>query len=344
MKKKKETEIKNSKKREMTKFEKAIDFLDRNRKIIYGFVGGVLVTAIIATIIWPDRIATLKDGTQPVAEIDGKKITADTLYEDMKSYYNVSLLLNRVDDMILSKMYEETEEMNEEVEETANNYYTQAEQYYQMTQAEFLSQYGFNSHDDFIENLKLNYRRNKYYDEYVESLITEKEINSYYETNVYGDIDSKHILVTIDDDRTDEDAKKLANEIIAKLNEGKSFDEVKEEYKDNITYEELGYQAFNANIQESYMTALRNLENGKYTTEPVKTTYGYHVIYRIDQKEKSSLEDVKDIIIESISEDKKSEDENLYAKALINLRKEKEFTFYDTVLESKYNDYLDTIK
>ena len=41
----------------------------------------------------------------------------------------------------------------------------------------------------------------------------------------------------------DIEAENLAKEIISKLNEGKTFDEVKEEYKDKITYEELGYKA-----------------------------------------------------------------------------------------------------
>lgn len=339
----KENEVKSSRRHEMTKLEKVINFLDKNRKIIYGFVGGVLITSIIVTIIWPDRIATLKDGTQPVAEIDGEKITADILYEKLKHQNDINVLLREVDAKLLTEMYEEDDEMINELEKTANDYYSQAESY-NMSKSDFLKQYGYNSHDDFIEDLKLNYRRNEYYEEYVETLITEDEINDYYEENVYGDIDSKHILVTIDEERKDEDAKKLAEEIIAKLNEGKTFDEVKDEYKDSITYEELGYQAFNANIQASYMNALEELENDEYTTKPIQTTYGYHVIYRIDQKEKPSLEDVKDTIIDAIANDKKQADQNLYAKALINLRKEKEFTFYDTVLEDKYNDYVDSIE
>ena len=68
------------------------------------------------------------------------------------------------------------------------------------------------------------------------------------------------MLAKISDDLTDEDAKALAEEIISKLNEGKSFDEVKEEYKDKITYENLNYQGFNSNIQDSYMDALKNLK------------------------------------------------------------------------------------
>lgn len=41
------------------------------------------------------------------------------------------------------------------------------------------------------------------------------------------------------------------------------------------------------------MEAMQKLENNSYTKEPVQTSYGYHVIYRIDQKEKPALKDVK---------------------------------------------------
>jgi len=344
MKNKKEKEIKSSKKRNNKKIEKTIDFFDKNRKIIYGFAGGVLISAIITTIIWPDRIATLADGTQPVAEVNGEKITADILYEDLKKDNDINSLLSRIDHMILSEKYEKNEEMTNEVEQMAQSYYSQAESYYQMSKEDFLSQYGYKSHEDFIKDLTLNYRREKYFNDYTESLITEDEINKYYEKNIYGDIDSKHMLVTIDEDRTDEDAKKLADEIISKLNEGKTFDEVKEEYKEQVTYEELGYQPYNANIETSYMNALKNLKNDEYTTEAVKTSYGYHIIYRIVQKEKPSLENVKETIIDDLAKEKQETDENLYAKSLIELRKEKELTFYDTVIEEKYNDYLDSVK
>ena len=342
MKKIKETEVKVSKKKELTKTEKTIEFLDKNRKFIYGAVGGILVTALAATIMWPDRIATLKDGTQPVAKVNGENITADTLYEDMKKYYSVNLLLERIDNMILSEMYEETDEMKKEVEQTANSYYAQYQSYYQMSQAEFLEQNNFKSHNEFLEKLTLGYRRNKYFDEYVESLISKDEIEKYYDEKVYGDISSEHILVNITEERKDEDAKKLAEEIIAKLNEGKTFEEVKEEYKDSTTYENLQYRGFNSNIQDSYMNALKELENDKYNTTPVKTTYGYHIIHRIDQKEKASLEDTEDAIIEILSAEKKAEDENLYNKALSKLREEKGLEFSDTVMKDQYNKFLES--
>ena len=331
------------KKKDHKKVQRAsgvIQVLDENRRVIYGFVAGLLIGLGIMIIFMPERIAELEDGTQPVASIDGKIFTADELYEDMKDYYSVSLLLDKIDRTILEEMYPTNDEMMTNVRETADAYIAQYEQY-GYTEEQFLSGNGFANYDEFVEYLTLDYRRNLYYDDTVKDSITDDEINNYYEDEVFGDIDSKHILIPTgnDGDLSDEDAKALAEEIIGKLNDGATFDEVKDEYEDQITYEELGYQAFNATLEDAYMDALKELDNDTYTKEPVQTSYGYHIIYRIDQKEKPSLDDVKDSVIEVLASEKKADDANLLYKLLIQLRKDNGLEFNDTVMKSKYDSY-----
>lgn len=326
---------------------KMLEFFDKYRLAIYGAVGGILITVLVVVIIWPDRIATLKDGTQPVAEIDGYTVTANDLYEDMKDVYSISSLLDKIDNKILEEKYPETDEMNDELKQQAESYYSAYEQYYKMDKETFLSNNGFGSEKAFLEYLRLQYRRNKYAEDYIKTLISDKEVEKYYEDKVYGDINTKHILVKVDSSASDEDKKKaedLAKEIISKLNDGKSFDDVKEEYKDQITYEELGYKSYNANLESAYMEAMQKLENNSYSKEPVKTSYGYHVIYRIDQKEKPALEDVKEEIIDSLVSEKKSEDKNISYVALDKMREESGLKFSDTVLEKKYNTYISQYK
>ncbi|MDD7132593.1 MAG: peptidylprolyl isomerase [Firmicutes bacterium] len=326
---------------------KMLEFFDKYRLAIYGAVGGILITVLVVVIIWPDRIATLKDGTQPVAEIDGYTVTSNDLYEDMKDVYSISSLLDKIDNKILEEKYPETDEMNDELKQQAESYYSAYEQYYKMDKETFLSNNGFGSEKAFLEYLRLQYRRNKYAEDYIKTLISDKEVEKYYEDKVYGDINTKHILVKVDSSASDEDKKKaedLAKEIISKLNNGKSFDDVKEEYKDQITYEELGYKSYNANLESAYMEAMQKLENNSYSKEPVKTSYGYHVIYRIDQKEKPVLEDVKEEIIDSLVSEKKSEDKNISYVALDKMREESGLKFSDTVLENKYNTYMSQYK
>lgn len=347
--KKEEVKVAQKKKvnKDTDKVFKFYEFFDKYHLAIYGALGGILVTVLVVVLIWPDRIATLKDGTQPVATIDGMTLTADELYEDMKDIYSVSSLLDKLDTKILTDKYPDTDEMDDEVTSQAENYYKAYEQYYKMSKEDFLKQNGFNTEKKFLEYLKLNNRRTKYVKEYTENEVTDKEIDKYYEDKVYGDINTKHMLVKVDSSASDDDKKEaenLAKEIISKLDEGKTFDEVKEEYKDKITYEELGYKSYNAALEEAYKNEMKNLKDGEYSKEPVKTSYGYHIVYRIDQKEKPALEDIKDQIKEEIADEKISNDKNLYYVVLDKMRENANLKFEDTVLKDKYDNYMSQYK
>ena len=317
---------------------------DKRFGIILFVVGFLIATLLFRCILWPDRIATLKDGTQPIATLNEKTITADDLYENMKSYYSVNVLLNKIDDIILSKKYKETDEMNEEIKSTAEYYYSMYEKQAGYTKEQFLSEYGFASEDRFLDNLRLDYRRNKYYEEYVLSLITDKEVEKYYKDEVFGDVDSKHILVSVAKDGekglSDEEAKKLANEIIKKLDSGTSWDDVVKEYKDQITSEDLGYNAFNASLESAYLKECKNLKVGTYSKSPVLTSYGYHIVYKKAQKDKPELDSVKDDVKDILAKEKKENDTNLYYKALIKLRADSKLEFNDTKLKDEYKAYV----
>lgn len=326
------------------KLEEFILLFNKHCNTIYAFIGGVLLTTLIAFIIWPDRIAELKNGEEPIVKVGKTNYTADRLYEDMKNYYSVNLLLDEIDNDLLTKMYPEDEEMTKAINEDADYYVNMYNQYYGYTEEQFLKENGFKSRKEFLEYLKLDYRRTKYLDEYLEKKLTDKEIEKYYNDNVFGDINTQHVLVEVssaeDDGKlSDADAKKLAEEIITKLNDGTSWETIQKDYKDKITYEDLSYQSWDASLEESFMTALKKMEDNTYSEEPVKTSYGYHVIYRIDQKKAPKLKEVKETIIKNLITNKKAEDENILYKALIQLREDNKIDFKDTVMKDKYNDY-----
>lgn len=322
------------------RFVENLKDFDKVTYVIMAFILGIVVTTIVARLMWPDRIAKLKDGTEPVVTIDGTIISADDLYEEMKSTYSISQLLNNVDDLILTDLYKEDDKMTEKVKSQAEYYLNIYKNNYGYTEEQFLEANGFNSYDDFTDYLKLSYRRDKYAEDYIKKNITDKDIEKYYNDNVYGSINCQHILVATSDDVTEEDAKKKAEEIIKKINDGTSWEDVKKEYKDSTTFEDLGYQEWNASLEESFLTALKELKDNSFSKEPVKTSYGYHVIYRLDQKEKPSLKDSKDSITEELVEKAKKDDQNISTKALIALREEKGLTFSDTVMNNKYQKYL----
>ena len=345
VKKEKVKERKRSDKKLIAALKKA----DDNRKTILVFVVGFLIaTLLFRCILWPDRIATLSDGTQPVANIDGEVYTADQLYEDMKENYSISVLLNEIDSKILTELYPENDDMKNEVKETADYYYSTYESYYGYTKEEFLNNYGFSSEDAFLESLMLDHRRNEYYEDYAIGLVTEDDVKKYYEKEVFGDVDSKHILVKIDEENedglSDAEAKKLANEIIKKLNDGTSWDDVITEYKDKIINEELGYMAFNASLEAPYLEECKNLEVGKYSKTPVLTSYGYHIVFKIAQKETPKLDDVKDDIIEILAQKEKDSDKNLYNKSLVKMRENAKLEFIDTVFGEAYKKHISQYK
>ena len=89
VKKEKPVKVKKERKKiDHAKMEAFLKKIDDNRwPIILFVVGFLLATLLFRCILWPDRIATLKDGTQPIATLEKKTITADDLYTSMKKYY-----------------------------------------------------------------------------------------------------------------------------------------------------------------------------------------------------------------------------------------------------------------
>ena len=133
---------------------------------------------------------------------------------------------------------------------------------------------------------------------------------------------------------------KLANEIIKKLDSGTSWDDVVKEYKDQITSEDLGYNAFNASLESAYLKECKDLKVGTYSKSPVLTSYGYHIVYKKAQKDKPELDSVKDDVKDILAKEKKENDTNLYYKALIKLRADSKLEFNDTKLKDEYKTYV----
>ena len=308
------------------------------KPIIIGFIIGLVIGLIIMLIFSPTKVATTKDGEQIIVSFDNEQITADGLYKAMKEHYSVNILLDKIDEIILNKLYPEDNNMRKEVNETADYYISSYETYYGYTEEEFLKANGFDNRDKFTKYLALGYRRNKYLDDYAKSLITDDEINKYYNDKVYGDIKTKYIKVEGNDDA----AKDLVKRIYNRLNNGQSFDEIVEHYKDQITSEDLGYVSYDNTLDEAYSKALLDLKENSYTKEAVTVDNNSLIIFRYDSKEKAKLEDIKENIIKILANELKGKDENLSYKALIQMRKNANIKFEDESLAKEYNKYIES--
>ena len=307
---------------------------------IFLFIG-ILIGGILTYLLGLNSIIGLSKN-DTIATVKNGKISEIELYQEMKKTYPVDYVLDLVDKAILDKKYKLTDEQNQEIEDQVDQILTQY-QNYGYTEEQFLSGNGFESRDDFKTYLELDYKRNLYLIDYFKTLIPQENIENYYNENVYGEINTKHILVQVTDSVTDEDAKKLASEIIEKLNGGANFDDVAKEYGDKVIFEELGYNGFNSSLVTEYVEASKTLENGTYSKEPVKTSYGYHVIYRIDQKEKPTFEEAQNDIVEILAQDLEAEDQYIRYKALIKLREDNKLEFKDDKYKQEYQEYCDQV-
>ena len=306
-----------------------------SKKTIASFVIGLAIGLLIMIILMPDRIATLENGEEVIVTIGDSTITANDLYNDMKEYYSVNVLLEKIDNIILEAKYPENNEMKTEVNKMADYYISMYETYYGYTEDEFLESNEFKSRDEFINALMLEYRRDKYYDEYAKSLITDKEINTYYD-NISGDIKAKYISI----EGTDDNAKSLATRIINKLNNGETYESIVEHYKDRIITKDLGYVSFDSTLDKKDLETIKGLSNNSYTRQAIEDTTGFKIIFREDTKEKEKLDDIKDRIIKVLAAEKKESDSTLLYKALIQMRKDTKVEIKDTSLAKEYDKYI----
>lgn len=318
----------------------------------------VLLIGVLLVITSCGKVPKLENGQDAVVSLKDGDISVDQLYTEMKESYALNVLLDMIDTKILNELYpsddEEKEYVDAQVEQAKNYYETSYSTYYSSFEQFLSSGYGVSDLEAFEELLALNYKRNKATEDYAKDLVTDKEINKYYEEKTIGDIKASHILIKpeYDDNATDEEkekaneeAKKEAEEVISKLNNGEKFADLAKKYSDDGSSSNGGeLDWFNrGDMVSEFEEAAIKLEKGKYTTSPVKTEYGYHIILKTDQKSKPKLDEVKDSIIETLAKEKQEVDENIQAKALIDLRKEHKIKIQDTILNKQYKTYVSNI-
>ena len=139
----------------------------------------------------------------------------------------------------------------------------------------------------------------------------------------------------------EEAAKNTAQEVINRLNNGEDFASLVKEYsKDegSVDNEGLVENFTKGDVVDEFFEATRNLKDGEYSKEPVKSTYGYHVILRVSATDKKALKDIKDDIMEEIVENKLDDDSTLYTKTWVEIRKKYNFTINDTTLKAIYEE------
>lgn len=302
------------------------------------------------------KIPTVENGKEAVVTFkDGSAITADELYQELKTSYGFTLLLTKIDDKILNDKYKDEEEGKTKY---AENYIEYIKSYYkeEAEYTNYINSIGFSNEDELKDYLKLTYLRNLAITEYGKSLVTDEDINDYYEKEIVGDIKVSHILIEpqVKDDMTDEEkkaaeveAENKAKELIKELKKAEdaesAFAELaKKNSADEGSAENGGSLGFinKGSVNDEFDKAAYELKDKSYTTTPVKSSQGYHIIYRFETKEKAKLDEVKTTIIETLGNKKLTDNKENEINALTELRKKYGVDIVDTELSTNYANYV----
>lgn len=307
-----------------------------------------LLLIINIVLIVKGHSVKLSNGNEIVASIDEKDVTAEELYEAVKETYITNELINTIDNFIVEKEITDTNEAEKTAKEQVESI---KEQYNSMGYkwTEVLTNYGYESEKVLLDEIKNSILKENVVVNYLKSNLTEEEIKKYYDENIDDSYTAKHILIIPDttDDMTAEQkqaaedvAKTTAEEVINKLNNGEAWANLVTSYSEDDGSKEsegLIENFTKGDVVDEFLTATKELTDGAYSTTPVKSPYGYHVILRVSKTEKEALDTMKDELMEKIVNSKLS-DSNAYTKAWSEIRNKYNFVINDTVIANYYNN------
>lgn len=307
----------------------------------------LFICILTISLVGCGQIPTLKDGKEVVASVKGKKFSAEDLYEKLKTQGGQATLVNMIDEFIVNKEVETNEDAETYAESQIESYKNQYKSYGQDFE-QALTASGYKDEDALKEALIIEYKKKVITENYVKSQITDAEIEKYYEDNIYGDIEGKHILIAVDTDENASDdekekaekaAKEKAEKLIKKLNKGADFENLaKENSEDKGTASKGGKLTITyGEVVDEFWEGANKLKDKSYTKEPVKSEYGYHIIYRENQKEKPKLNAVKDKIIDKLVDQKMTENNTIQEEAMVDIRKKYKLDIIDNDLKEAYN-------
>jgi len=313
----------------------------------------ILLLSIEALMLKKYQIPKLDNGKEVVVKLNGLTITANDLYEKLKQEVGSVSITNQIDEYIIDDKYPTTEEIEASVSEYVEYFKLQTGEDF----LNYVSYYGYGENEaDFVEYVTRDYKVSLLVSDYIKENISEKDIEDYYENTATGDIEVSHILIvpettadmtTAEITEAEEEAYALAEEIIEKLDDGEDFADLAAEYSADTSNSSdggyLGYISKDGNMVQEFEDAAFSLKDGKYSKKPVKTTYGYHIIYRTKTEEKESLEDMHDKIIDILVAKELEENTNITNEAIAAVYEEYNVTFTDSMLKDEFEETIDAM-
>ena len=297
----------------------------------------VLVIALTCTLCYK-RIPKTKDGKQVLATVKGKTFTADDLYLALKDDYGTDKLINMIDSYITSKEVKFTKENEEYIQDIVDSWKAQAESY-GMSLVDLIGNYGLKIKDeqDFFNYLKENYSISLAVEKFIGDQASEKDLKAYYEENFSDSLTVRHILIEVDEDEN-EAKEKAMDLIVAEL--------AKDNSDDTGSYSEGGLieNVTKTSVVSEFFEAANELKDGEYTKEPVKTSYGYHIIYRVNSDPVEEFKKIKDKVKSEYAKSLLNADSTLQVTKWAELRKSYKLNIVDTNIKNEYEDGISSVK
>lgn len=297
----------------------------------------------------------LADGKQVIASLEGKDFTAEEVFDELKSKYGSTVLVEMVDNYIIDSEIKDDSDYEEaakaEIKSMKAYYKEQGQDWNQV-----LSYYGYDDDDAITKAYINNAKKTDIVKNFLKKKVTDDEKKEYYDKEIYGDYTVKHILIKPDtkEDASEEDQKKAkekaekeAKEVIKKLDDGEKWEDMVKKYSDDDqTKDDEGKLPpfTKGDYVDEFFEATRKLKDGEYTKKPVESTYGYHIIYRISATKKPSMKDSEEKILDGIVTNKLSNDDNLANKTWIDIRKSYGFDIKDSTINKAYKKTVESQK
>lgn len=290
-------------------------FLSRN------LIWLVIIAAIIAIAAVYIGV-TGSDSNTAVATVGGEKITKAELYDTLVEQYGAQTLENMVIDKIVEIETKKVEvnisedEIQKEMNSIFEAYGGQETFNMQMQQSGITEADLKKDIIAYLKTLKLLEPRIK---------VTEEDIKTYFEENKDTlaqpeKVEASHILVA---------NEATANEVKAKLDEGKDFAELAAEYSTDSSAQsggELGYFG-KGDMVEAFETVAFSLKIDEIS-DPVKSEFGYHIIKLTGRQEAqdASLESNRTEIEETLKNEKISTEYSAWLT-----EKQEEYDIYNSL-------------
>ncbi|MDA8235813.1 MAG: peptidylprolyl isomerase [Clostridia bacterium] len=210
-------------------------------------------------------------------------------------------------------------EVNTKVQETKKKFGTEEEF------AKIIKDYNMDE-DDFKSWIKMGMAQDALYNKITKDVVVKPEdIKKYYDENTAmfeekEKVRARHILVRFDTPentvgdkvyRNEEEARKIANDLLVKINTGGDFAKLAKESSEDPGSKDTGgeYTFGRGQMVKEFEDAAFALKPGQVTKEPVKTMYGFHII-KLEEKipaKKRTFDEVKKELEQKLPSERKQQ-------------------------------------